>query len=263
LAMSQSPSQGNGKLYIVGTGPGNLEQMTARAVAAIEDSDVVVGNKFYLDMLGPLIDGKEVVESSMGREVERAKKAVELARDRKVSMASGGDAGVYGMASIVLEIIESGGEDVNVEVVPGVTAASSAASLLGSPLSSDFMVISLSDLLTTWAEIEERLEAAFTLGIPVVLYNPRSRRRKNNLAKALAIASKHLPATTPIGVVKNCYRPDEQKKILTLKELREDHSFVDMHSTVVVGGRTTRIWKVGDDVKGIITPRGYGRKYVY
>jgi precorrin-3B C17-methyltransferase len=174
-----------------------------------------------------------------------------------------GDAGVYGMASIVLEVLERSGQQVDIEIVPGVTAATAAAALLGSPLSSDFMVVSLSDLLTRWEEIEKRLDAAFSLGIPVVLYNPKSVRRPGNLAAAMAIASRHLAAATPIGVVKNAYRPGEEVIVTTLEEMIRDDHFVDMHSTVVVGGRESRFWKVGSDVKGIITPRGYDRKYVY
>lgn len=263
MGTSPSPSPGRGKLFIVGTGPGSVDQMTARAVEAIRRSEYVVGNRLYLDMLEGLLDGKKVEHSSMGREVERAARAVELAHEHVVSMVSGGDAGVYGMASIVLEVVERSGADIEVDVVPGVTAANAAASLLGSPLSSDFMVISLSDLLTTWKEIEARLEAGFSLGVPVVLYNPKSKRRPENLSAALAIASKHLPPTTPIGVVKDAYRPGEQVRVSTLAEMVADDSFVDMHSTVVVGGVNSRIWKVGDNVKGIITPRGYDRKYVY
>jgi precorrin-3B C17-methyltransferase len=250
-------------LFIVGTGPGSLEQMTGRAKEAIACSTHVVGNGMYLDMLEGLVTGKTVITSSMGREVDRARKAVELSRKNVVTIVSGGDAGVYGMASIVLEIVERTGVEVDVEIVPGVTAATAAAARLGSPLSSDFMVISLSDLLTPWVEIERRLEAAFSLGIPVVLYNPKSVRRPMNLAKAMGIASKHIPLGTPIGVVKDAYREGERVVVTTLGEVIENDAFVDMHSTVVVGGKDSRMWKVGSDVKGIITPRGYDRKYVY
>ncbi|WP_026068753.1 precorrin-3B C(17)-methyltransferase [Methanomassiliicoccus luminyensis] len=261
--MSPSPSQGKGKLYIVGTGPGRSDQMTMRARDAIASSTHVVGNQIYLDNVSDLLAGKEIFNSSMGREVQRAKKAVELAQDHMVSIVSGGDAGVYGMASIVLEIVEKSFPETAVEIVPGVTAASAAASLLGSPLSSDFMVISLSDLLTPWVEIERRLEAAFGVGVPVVLYNPKSLRRPDNLHTALSIAKKHLPGTTPIGVVKDAYRPDETVTVTKLEALAENDDFVDMHSTVVVGGLDSRIWAEGESVRGIITPRGYNRKYAY
>lgn len=250
-------------LYIVGTGPGNPEQMTARAVAAIRASEYVVGNKMYLDMLAEHIEGKELVISHMGKEVERATKAVELAQDHEVSIVSGGDAGVYGMASIVLEIVERSYPKTKVEIVPGVTAANAAASLLGSPLSSDFAVISLSDLLTPWEKIDQRLNAAFSVGIPVVLYNPKSMRRPTNLAEALSIARKYLAPGTPVGVVKDAYRPGAQVQVTTLRDISVDDRFVDMHSTVIIGGEESRIWKEGENVKGIITPRGYDRKYIY
>jgi precorrin-3B C17-methyltransferase len=250
-------------LYIVGTGPGDPEQMTSRALAAIRASEFVVGNKLYLDMLAPHTGGKQLVISHMGKEVERAKKAVELSQEHVVSIVSGGDAGVYGMASIVLEIVERSYPGTKVEIIPGVTAANAAASLLGSPLSSDFAVISLSDLLTPWEKIEKRLHAAFSIGIPVVLYNPKSNRRPGNLAEALAIARGYLPPSTPIGVVKDAYRPGMEVRVTTLASIIEDDSFVDMHSTVIVGGEESRIWKEGADVRGIITPRGYDHKYVY
>ncbi len=259
----RSPSPDKGSLFIVGIGPGNIDQMTGRAREAIESSTHLVGNRLYLDMLGDLVTGKELVISSMGLEVERAKKAVELAKEHKVSIVSGGDAGVYGMASIVLEIVEHSGSDVQVEVVPGVTAATAAAALLGSPLSSDFMVISLSDLLTPWTEIEKRLNAAFTLGLPIVLYNPKSKRRPENLKVAMEIAKKYLSPDLPIGIVKNAFRPGEEVIITMLSGILENDDQVDMSSTVIIGGKNSRIWKVGSNVKGIITPRGYDRKYVY
>lgn len=262
--MSPSPSRGErNMLYIVGTGPGSPDQMTSRALQAIQGSEYVVGNKLYLDMLGEHIRGKGLIISHMGKEVERAKKSVELAQDHIVAIVSGGDAGVYGMASIVLEIVEGSFPQTQVEVIPGITAANAAAALLGSPLSSDFAVISLSDLLTPWEKIEQRLDAAFTVGIPVVLYNPKSERRPNNLAGALAIASKHLSSSTPVGVVRNAYREGEGITVTTLASMIDDHSYVDMHSTVIIGGIESRIWKEGDHVKGIITPRGYNHKYVY
>ncbi len=260
---SRSPDEGKGRLYIVGTGPGSPAQMTLRAREVIAMSEVVVGNKLYLDMIEELVQGKELLISAMGKEVDRAQKAVTMAKDRPVAIVSGGDAGVYGMASIVLEIVEKSSYDIPIEIVPGITAANAAAAILGSPLSSDFMVISLSDLLTPWEEIVRRLHAAFGVGVPVVLYNPKSNRRPGNLGEALIIASEHLPASTPVGVVKNAFREGEERTITTLGELSSDDDFVDMHSTVIIGGRESRIWRSGTNVKGIITPRGYDRKYIY
>ncbi|WP_332450394.1 precorrin-3B C(17)-methyltransferase [Methanoculleus sp.] len=252
-----------GRLYIIGTGPGNLQQMTPRALKALGEADCVIGNGFYLDLVEPMLAGKEVVRSSMGREVDRAKRALDLAEDRVVAMVSGGDAGVYGMASIVLEVAERSGAVVPVEVIPGITAAVSAAALLGSPLSGDYVTMSLSDLLTPWEEIERRLDLAFQMQVPVVLYNPRSRGRPHNLDAAVTIARRHLPDETPVGVVRNAYREGEERLITTLGEFEDHFAFVDMHSIVFVGGEETRIWRSETDERGIITPRGYHRKYVY
>ena len=255
-------SQG-GRLSIVGIGPGGLDQMTAGARDAIAGADLIIGNGLYLDQIAPLLPGKEIIRSSMGKEVERARQAVELACSRAVVVVSGGDPGVYGMASIVLEVLEHSGLGIPVDVVPGVTAATAAASLLGAPLSGDFVVISLSDLLTPWEEIERRLGLAFQMGVPVVLYNPRSRGRRDHLAVALALALEHLPPETPLGFVKDAYREGEKVTVTTLREGRGRIEEADMHATIIIGGRETRIWRRGEDAKGIITPRGYERKYLY
>jgi precorrin-3B C17-methyltransferase len=237
--------------------------MTPRALEAVTGADYVLGHASYLAPLQPLLAGKKVISSSMGKEVDRARQALDLARDHKVAIVSGGDAGVYGMASIVLEVIEHSGEQVEVEVIPGVTAANAAASRAGSPLSGDFAVISLSDLLTPLEVIEKRLDAFFSVGIPVVLYNPRSHGRPHNFAIAIGIARKYLAGTTPVAIVKNAMREDEETIITTLAEIETSMEKIDMHTTVIVGGNESRIWRMGDDVKGIITPRGYHRKYVY
>jgi precorrin-3B C17-methyltransferase len=230
-----SHDKSGGILYIVGIGPGSPDQLTGRAHQALMQSDVIIGNDTYLAQLGPLTEGKEVIRSSMGHEVERAKRSIELARSRRVSMVSGGDAGIYGMASIVLEVLEHGGEEIPVEVIPGVTAANAAA----------------------------RLHAAFSMGTPVVLYNPKSRGRPYNFALAMEIAGKYRNPETPIGIVKNAYREGEAIMVVTLGEVALADSMVDMHTTVIVGGEESRIWRLGQHVKGIITPRGYHRKYLY
>jgi precorrin-3B C17-methyltransferase len=237
--------------------------MTARALKAIAGADCVLGHAMYLEPLGPLLAGKQVISSSMGKEVDRAQQAIDLAREHAVAIVSGGDAGVYGMASIVLEVLEHDGAEIEVEIIPGVTAANAAASRAGSPLSGDFAVISLSDLLTPLEVIEKRLEAVFSVGIPVVLYNPKSRGRPHNFALAVEHARRHLAAGTPIAIVRNALREDEQTIITTLEEIEEHEPVIDMHTTVIIGGSESRIWRMGDDVKGIITPRGYHRKYVY
>jgi len=237
--------------------------MTGRAREVIAGADCIIGNGLYLDQVAPLLPGKEIIRSSMGKEVDRARQAVEMACSRVVAVVSGGDPGVYGMASIVLEVLERSGLGIPVEVVPGVTAATAAAARLGAPLSGDFVIISLSDLLTPWEEIERRLGLAFAMGVPVVLYNPRSRGRRDHLAVALALATEHLPPGTPVGFVKDAYRGGERVTITTLGEARESIEEADMHATIIIGGRETRIWRWGEDAKGIITPRGYERKYLY
>ena len=252
-----------GSLSIVGLGPGLAEYMTPRAKNAIAAAEYILGHSVYLKPLEPLLASKQVISSSMGKEIDRAKQAIDLACTHRVAIVSGGDAGVYGMASIVLAVLEHEGADIPVEIVPGVTAANAAASRVGSPLSGDFAVISLSDLLTPLEVIEARLEAVFALGIPVVLYNPKSRGRPHNLALAMEIAGKHLQPETPVGIVRNALREDEVTMVTILGEIGQVMDAIDMHTTVIVGGRESRIWRMGDDVKGIITPRGYHRKYVY
>ncbi|HUT38374.1 MAG TPA: precorrin-3B C(17)-methyltransferase [Methanoregula sp.] len=252
-----------GSLAIVGLGPGRREYMTPRALKAIAVADYVIGNASYLDPLEPLLTGKNVIRSSMGKEVERAQQAIDLARFHAVAIVSGGDAGVYGMAGIVLEVLEHSGADIEVEVIPGVTAANAVASRVGSPLSGDFAVISLSDLLTPLEVIEQRLDAVFSVGIPVVLYNPKSRGRPHNFLLAIEHARKYLGPEIPVAIVRNALRDDEEVIITTLAGVEKVKDAVDMHTTVIIGGKESRIWRMGDDVKGIITPRGYHRKYVY
>jgi precorrin-3B C17-methyltransferase len=237
--------------------------MTAHALKAIAGSDYVLGHAMYLEPLEPLLKGKTVISSSMGKEVDRAKQAIELARTHAVAIVSGGDAGVYGMASIVLEVLEHSAIVIKVEIIPGVTAANAAASRVGSPLSGDFAVISLSDLLTPLEIIEKRLDAVFGIGIPVVLYNPKSRGRPHNFAIAVEHARRHLSSGTPIAIVRNALRDDETTIVTTLGEIEEYEPAIDMHTTVIIGGNESRIWRMGNNVKGIITPRGYHRKYVY
>ena len=256
-------STSNG-LWIVGAGPGRMEYMTGRAIEAISHADYVIGNDSYLEPLQPLLVGKTVIRSSMGKEVDRAQKAIELAQTHAVAIVSGGDAGVYGMAGIVLEVLEHSGATIPVEIVPGVTAANAGASLVGSPLSGDFAVISLSDLLTPLEVIEKRLDAVFSVGIPVVIYNPRSHGRPHNFALAVEHARKYYPATVPVAIIKNALREGQADPVITtLGGIESVIEEIDMHTTVIIGGNESRIWRMGNNVKGIITPRGYHHKYVY
>ena len=258
-----SVSGNRGCLAIVGLGPGKAEYIAPRALDIIRNAGYVIGHSTYLRPVGHLLEGKTVIRSSMGKEVDRAKKAIELARSHAVVLVSGGDAGVYGMASIVLEVLDRSGENIDVEIVPGITAATAAASRVGSPLSGDFAIISLSNLLTPMEVIGKRLEAVFSAGIPVVLYNPKSRGRPHNLGIAIEYARRHLPAETPVALVKNALRDGEETIITSLGEMEAVLDRVDMHTTVIIGGEESRIWRMNDNVRGIITPRGYHNKYVY
>ncbi len=240
-------------LFVVGIGPGGRAHMTARALEALEAARVVVGYTRYLELLGPLVQGKEVIATGMTREVDRARAAVERALGGDaVAVVSTGDPGVYGMAGLVLELLErrDPAGRVPVEIVPGVSAAQAAASLLGAPLMTDFAVLSLSDLLVPWSVIRSRLEAVAAADLVVALYNPRSRRRVRQLVEACEILLAHRPPETPAGVVRHALRPGQVVRLTTLAEVPQ--ADVDMMSVVIVGNRSTR--RVG---RWIVTPRGY------
>lgn len=233
---------------MVGLGPGGEGTLTPQAREALLDADVIVGYTTYIKLIKHLTEGKTVVASGMKKETDRARAAVDEALTGKhVAVVSSGDPGVYGMAGPVLEVAPAG---LDVRVIPGVTAATSAAAVLGAPLIHDFAVISLSDLLTSWETIVRRLDAAAAADFVIVLYNPRSKGRETHLQKALDIILNHRAATTPVGIVNDIGRAGEQKKITTLATLdRED---VDMTTTVIIGNSQTKV------VHGrMVTPRGY------
>jgi len=212
----------------------------------------LVGYGTYVKLIQSIIKpGTEVVSGTMGKEVERAKIAVSKAKEgNSVVMVSSGDPGVYGMAGIVLEVAALEKTDLPVEIVPGVTAATAAASKLGAPLVSDFAVISLSDLLTPWEKIERRLEAASAADFAIVLYNPKSEGRIEPLMKAYEIMLKHMRPETPVGIVRQAGREGEEVKVTTLKELL--NAEIDMVTTIVVGNSATKV------VNGkMVTARGY------
>lgn len=242
---------GGGKLYVVGIGPGSREEMTIRAVKALEESDVVVGYKLYLDLLGDLIEGKETISSGMRREIERCRQAVEEAvNGRTTALVSSGDAGIYGMAGIALQVVEERKPDLEVEIVPGVTAASSAAAGLGAPLMHDFAVISLSDLLTPWEKVEDRLQRAGAGDFVVVLYNPKSRGRTEQIHRAQQILLSCREGSVPVGIVRNAGRPGEEIVLTRLEAMLEED--IDMTTTVIVGNSQSYVFN-----GRIITPRGY------
>lgn len=238
------------KLYVVGIGPGEYEQMTIKAIKALEESEVIVGYTVYVDLIKNHFGEKEFLTTPMKREVDRCILAFEEAKKGKiVSLVCSGDSGVYGMAELILSIGEDF-KDVKVEVIPGITAASSGAAVLGAPLIHDFAVISLSDLLTPWEKIEERLDCAAKADFVICLYNPSSKKRHDYLQKACDIMLRHASENTVCGVVRNIGRDGESMEVMTLKELRDKQ--VDMFTTVYIGNSQTKV------VSGkMVTPRGY------
>ncbi len=239
-----------GKIYVVGIGPGDRRMMTDLGREALEESDIIVGYKVYIDLIRDTFPEKEYLPSGMREEIARCEKCVALAKEGKiVSLVCSGDAGVYGMASPLLEVAEREGFG-NVEVVPGVTAALAGAAVLGAPISHDFCTISLSDLLTPWELIERRLHCAAEGDFCIVIYNPASHKRTDHLRKACGILAEKLPPDTACGYVRNIGRDGCEKKVCTLRELTEEQ--VDMFVTVFIGNSRTRI----SDGR-LITPRGY------
>jgi precorrin-3B C17-methyltransferase len=262
-SQSQSQDKASGKLYVVGIGPGSVEQLTLKARDVILNADYVLGNSTYLDQMESLLGTQEIIRSFMGKEVERARKAVELAKSANVVMISGGDTNVYGMAGIVLEVAEHENLDVDIEILPGVTAVLAGASILGAPVVTDFAVISLSDLLTPWEVIEKRLNMAADADFVIGLYNPKSRKRKSNFARAIEIIRKYKADSVPVGLVKNAMRgEDEDQIVTTLGEVMNYEDWVDMSTAILVGNGESRIWK-SPKKDMIITPRGYHKKYDY
>lgn len=241
------------KVYVVGIGPGGEEYMTRQAIAAMERADVLCGYTVYIDLVKPLFPGKECFTTPMTREIERCRWALETARGgRTVALVCSGDAGVYGMAGPLLQLAEDY-EDVDVEVVSGVTSALSGAAVLGAPLMHDFCVISLSDLLTPWEQIERRLACAAAGDFVICLYNPSSRKRADYLRRACDILLRDKSPDTICGWVRNIGREGQQHKLLTLGELREES--LDMFTTVFIGSSTTQI-----AAGRMVTPRGYEAK---
>lgn len=238
-----------GKIYVIGLGPGSGDLMTRMAVRALEGCDCVAGYGLYLSLIEGLIEGKERIETGMTREVERCKAARDAALGGKtVALVSSGDAGVYGMAGPLLEVCE--GCEVEIEVVPGITAACSGGALLGSPLTCDFACISLSDLLTPWEVIERRLRGAAAGDFSIALYNPASKKRTDALPRACEILLETLPPETVCGMVRQIGREGESRTLTTLGALAEQPC--DMLTTVFVGNSRTRV------VDGwMVSPRGY------
>ena len=241
------------KVYVVGLGPGDSRCLTAEARSALDEAHVLCGYGVYVDLVAPLYPEKEVFTTPMTQELERCRWALESARSgRTTALVCSGDAGVYGMAGPLLQLAgEYGGAEV--EVVPGVTSALSGAAVLGAPLMHDFCVISLSDLLTPWEQIERRLALAAAGDFSICLYNPSSKKRADYLRRACDILLREKSPDTVCGWVRNIGREGQQHRLLTLARLRDEQ--VDMFTTVFIGAGTTQA------VAGrMVTPRGYEAK---
>jgi precorrin-3B C17-methyltransferase len=250
-----------GKLYVVGLGPGHHDHMTFRAKRAIEESEVIIGYDTYVSLIEDIISGKEVYRYPMTQEVDRANQAIELAQSGKVvSLVSSGDPGIYGMIGLIYEILAE--KDWNkqvgiyVECIPGVSSLNSCAALIGSPLMTDFAVVSMSDLLVPWDIITKRVEAAALGDYVTVIYNPSSKKRVHQLKDTRDIFLKFRKPSTPVAIVKGAYRDSQSIVITTLDKLLDFPDMLGMITTVIVGNSSTF------NFKGMmINPRGYRSKY--
>ncbi len=238
------------KLFVVGIGPGDYENMTIGADQALRNSDLIVGYTVYVDLVKERYGDKDFLTTPMTREAERCRMALEKAREgRKVAMICSGDSGIYGMAALLYEL-RGEEKEPEIQVIPGITAACSGGALLGAPLTHDFAILSLSDRLTGWEIIEKRLRHAAQADLSMVIYNPVSKGRPDYLKRACDILLEDLPEDRICGICRNVGRDGEEKRLLTLGELREAEA--DMFCTVFIGNSMTR------EIGGfMVTPRGY------
>ncbi|MBE9188936.1 precorrin-3B C(17)-methyltransferase [Gloeocapsopsis crepidinum LEGE 06123] len=258
VAIAQAEQEYTGRtgcLLLIGIGPGQLDQMTPAAQAAVTSADVVIGYSLYIDLIASLLQPNQIIEAlPITQERQRAQRAISLAQwGLTVAVVSSGDIGIYGMAGLVLEELQAQGWDgktPSVEVFPGITAMQAAAARLGAPLMHDFCAISLSDLLTPWEVIEKRLHAAAQADFVTALYNPRSQTRIQQLTSAIKIFLQYRNPQTPVAVIRSAYRQDEQITLTTLKKLQDVP--VDMLTTILIGNQSTRT-----QGNWMITPRGY------
>jgi len=254
-------SANKGKLYVVGVGPGSHDHMTYRAKQVIDESQVIIGYDTYVSLIEDLLAGKEVYRYAMTQEIDRANQAIELAENGKiVSLVSSGDPGIYGMIGLIYEILAQKSWDkstgIYVECVPGVSSLNSCAALVGSPLMTDFAVVSMSDLLVPWDIIIKRVEAAALGDYVTVIYNPASKKRVHQLRDTREIFLKYRKADTPVAIVKGAYRESQRVVMTTLGKMLEHQDLLGMITTIIVGNSSTFNYK-----GMMINPRGYTSKY--
>lgn len=248
---TDTPKTFTGKLTVVGIGPGNPLDRTHRAEQAIQAADLVAGYDLYIEHIQDLLTHQKVLSTGMMAEVERCRAALQAAQaGQQVALVSSGDAGVYGMAGLALEMATREGFRVPIELIPGVSAANSGAARMGAPLMLDWACISLSDLMVDWETIRKRLQAVASADMVTALYNPRSRRRIRQLEETVEIFLEHRAPSTPVGIATAIGAPDEKIVLSTLERLCSED--VGMRSLVIIGNRSSRV-----EAGWFITPRGY------
>ncbi len=259
------------KLYVIGTGPGDIDHMSQRAINVIKESDCIAGYTTYIDLIKDLVEDKEIISTGMMKEVDRVEKAIEQAlAGKSCALISGGDSGIYAMAGLVFEICQQ--RNINLirptkemmdtldsnslilEIVPGIPALAAGAALAGAPLTHDFAAISLSDLLTQWETIEKRLSCAAMADFVIVLYNPKSKKRDWQLTRAKELILEHRDKSTPVGVVTGAMRENQNVSFTTLEQM--DTADVGMQTVLFIGSSASVRY-----LDFLFTPRGYAKKY--
>ena len=250
-----------GKLYVVGVGPGHHDHMTFRARKVIEESQIIIGYETYVSLVEDLIGGKEVYRYPMTQEVDRANQAIEFAeKGNIVSLVSSGDPGIYGMVGLIYEILAEKGwkrnQGIEVECVPGVSSLNSCSALIGSPLMTDFAVVSMSDLLVPWEVIVKRVEAAALGDFVTVIYNPSSKKRIHQLQDARGVFLKYRSPNTPVAIVKGAFRESQTIVVTDLEKMLDFPDLMGMITTVIIGNTSSFNYN-----NMMINPRGYRSKY--
>ncbi|MGI6656650.1 MAG: precorrin-3B C(17)-methyltransferase [Desulfobulbus sp.] len=251
-----TPNSTSGIVQVVGLGPGAIDLLTPRSLKALEQADVVIGYRTYLDLVRDCLNPQsEVISSAMMQEIDRCRQALSLAaQGRRVALVCGGDPGIYAMAGLVFELARAEDSTVTIEILPGIAALNACAAVLGAPLMHDFAAISLSDLMTPWDLIERRLSAVAAADFVVVLYNPKSKKRTDQIVRARDILLSYRSVETPVGIVNGASREHESVRLSTLAAMLDEE--IGMQTTVIIGNSQTFCWR-----GRMITPRGYDEKY--